>query len=168
MESGVASSNRSALLRDAARLQEAVQGLVRVLQFRDRDRACCYDLSVSQCYALEALVRVGPMTVTQLGDHLYLEKSTASRLAKGLLEKEIVRKRAPDADGRVVILQVTETGQRLARRVFNDLAQEYTELLEGFDPEVRSALPVLLDRLTARFSANASLPSNTCCERGVS
>jgi len=73
------------LLRDAATLQDALGELVRVLQFRDRDRACCYDLSVSQCHALEAFVREGPMTVTELGSHLYLEKSTASRLAKALL-----------------------------------------------------------------------------------
>jgi len=151
------------LIRDAARLQEALGGLIRVLQFRDRDRACCYDLSVSQCYALEALIQFGPMTVTQLGDHLFLEKSTASRLAKALLEKELFRKRAPQADGRVVILQVTESGHRLARKILNDLAEEYMDLLEQFEPEVRAALPVLLDRLTKNISSRTDPQSPTCC-----
>ena len=155
--------HRPTLLRDAARLHESVAELIRVLQFRDRDRACCYDLSVSQCHALEALIKHGPMTVTKLGDFLFLEKSTASRLAKALLEKELVRRRAPKTDGRIVILQVTETGQRLARKIHNDLAEEYRELLEEFDPEVRAALPKLLDRLTQTYTDRLDPQGITCC-----
>ena len=154
---------RPGLIRDAARLQESVADLIRVLQFRDRDRACCYDLSVSQCHALEALIKHGPMTVTRLGDFLYLEKSTASRLAKALLEKDLVRRRAPKSDGRIVILQVTETGQRLARKILNDLAEEYRELLEEFDPDVRAALPKLLDRLTQTYTTRMNPDGVSCC-----
>jgi MarR family transcriptional regulator, 2-MHQ and catechol-resistance regulon repressor len=123
--------------------------LMRVLRSRDRDRACCYDLSATQCHALQALVRRGPLTVNDLAAHLYLEKSTASRLAATLLDKELVRKRASRSDGRVVVLQVTEAGQRLSRRILNDLTVEYMELLKQIDPELRSALPHLLERLTS-------------------
>jgi hypothetical protein len=48
--------------RDAALLYEALSDLLRVYQFRDRDRICCHDISVTQCYALESLVREGPLT----------------------------------------------------------------------------------------------------------
>lgn len=152
-----------ALLRDAARLRESLAELIRVLQSRDRDRACCYDLSVSQCHALQALIQNGPMTVSKLGGHLYLEKSTASRLAKALLEKELVRRRAPRGDGRVVILQVTEAGRHLARKILNDLSEEYRGLLEQFEPEVRAALPVALDRLTQIFAARTGSEGVACC-----
>jgi DNA-binding MarR family transcriptional regulator len=155
---GTALSPGSSLLRESARLQNSLGELLRVLQYRDRDRACCYGLSVSQCHALEAFVREGPMTVTELGRRLYLEKSTASRLAKALLERDLVRRRAPKEDGRVVILQVTEGGQRLARRIVNDLADEYRDLLAGFDPEVRSALADLVDRLTDILSVRTLGP----------
>lgn len=150
------------LVRDAARLQQALGELIRVLQFRNRDRACCYDLSVSQCHAIQALIDRGPMTVTQLGDHLFLEKSTASRLARGLLKKELVRRRAPDADGRIVILQVTEAGHRLARKILRDLAQEHMDLLADFDPEVRTALPLLLDRLTESIISRSNNQHREC------
>ena len=163
MSSELRTLHRPSLIRDAARLQEALSELIKVLQFRDRGRACCYDLSVSQCHALQTLIQSGPMTVTQLGDHLYLEKSTASRLAKALLGKDLVRKRAPEADGRVVILQVTETGHRLARKILNDLAEEYMDLLERFEPEVRTALPILLDRLTQTISIREDPQDRTCC-----
>jgi len=154
---------QNTLVRDAARLQEALSGLIRLLQFRDRDRACCYGLSVSQCHALEALIQVGPMTVTQLGDHLYLEKSTASRLAKALLEKGLVRRRAPDADGRMVILQVTEAGHRMARKILKDLSEEYMDLLEEVDPYARAVLPQLIDRLSQTIARRTKSEDISCC-----
>ncbi len=155
--------HRPTLIRDAARLQESLAGLISVLQFRDRDRACCYDLSVSQCHALLILIQKGPMPVTHLGNHLCLEKSTASRLAKAMLKKELVRRRAPQDDGRIVILQVTEAGHRLARKILNDLAEEYMDLLEGFEPEVRRAIPLLLDRLTQTMTGRMNPRGSTCC-----
>ncbi len=156
-------SSPASLVREAARLQDALGELIRVLQFRDRDRACCYDLSVSQCHALQTLVREGPMTVTGLGDALYLEKSTASRLANKLLDEGLVRKRSPRSDGRVVILQVTEQGHRLSRKILNDMAQEYMDLLEEFDPAVRDALPRILERLTKNMAARAGSTGPGCC-----
>lgn len=155
--------HRPDLIRDASRLQASLSEFIRVIQFRDRDRACCYELSVSQCHALEALVKHGPMAVTELGEHLYLEKSTASRLAKALLQKELIRRRTLRGDGRRVILQVTETGQRLARKILNDLSEEYQQLLKDFDPEVRAALPDVLDRLTRTFVGRLDLQGITCC-----
>jgi len=163
MATTVNSFSRGHVMRDAARVQAALHELVRVLQFRDRDRACCYGLSVSQCHALQALVQAGPMTVTDLGSQLYLEKSTASRLAKSLLEKALIRRRAPRGDGRVVILQVTEAGQRLTRKILNDLAEEYMDLLEEFAPEVREALPTVLDRLSRVIAERTDGAGFTCC-----
>ena len=44
------------LRADAEHLSDALSELIRVTQFRDRDRACCYDISVSQCHALKGVV----------------------------------------------------------------------------------------------------------------
>ena len=72
------------LMRDAEELHEALNQLVRVYQFRDRDRICCYDVSVTKSYAVETLVRKGPMRMQALADELFLDKSTASRVINAL------------------------------------------------------------------------------------
>ena len=95
------------------------------------------------------------MTVTDLGDRLCLEKSTASRLAKGLLEKRLIRRRARETDGRVSILQLTEAGQRMGRRILNDLNEEYIGLLDTMDPDARKALPEILERLAKGIQRQA-------------
>ena len=68
------------LQADAEALQAAVADLVRVYQFRDRDRICCHDISVTQCHALETLVEHGPMRLGALAERLFLDKSTTSRV----------------------------------------------------------------------------------------
>lgn len=60
MKSALPRLDTSAIDADAEALHTAVADLVRVYQFRDRDRICCHDISVTQCYALEALVEHGP------------------------------------------------------------------------------------------------------------
>jgi len=44
------------LTRDARDLHRAVGDLVRIYQFRDRKSICYYNVSVTQCYALSAIV----------------------------------------------------------------------------------------------------------------
>ena len=100
------------LRNDAERLHEALGDLLRVYQFRDRDRICCHDLSVSQCYALEALVRHGPLTLNELASQLYLDKSTASRIVDGLEQKALLKRLTHPEDRRAVHLKATARGKR--------------------------------------------------------
>jgi MarR family 2-MHQ and catechol resistance regulon transcriptional repressor len=153
-----------ALERDAVALQMAVAGLVRVYQFRDRDRICCHDISVTQCYALEALIRRGPSGLNDLAAELYLDKSTASRVVATLERKKYVtRERHPD-DGRAVVLSASPAGRRLYERIRADLVTETRQLLEDFEPEVRKGAARLILRL-ARAAAERSgvAPGAGCC-----
>lgn len=148
---------------DAAALSEALGDLIRVVQFRDRDRACCYDVSVTQCYALKAATDQGPLTVNELAATLYLDKSTASRVAGGLEEKGYLRRERDAHDGRVIRLVATPEGRALCGRIEVDLAGEYAELLTDFDPEVRAAMTRLLGRLAASFAARVDASGGSCC-----
>src|ERR1700754_3464708 len=94
-----------ALERDARALYGALSDLIRVYQFRDRDRICCYDVSVSQCYALEEVVRQGGMSLNDLAARLYLDKSTASRVVDSLERKGYVARTPHPSDRRAVLLE---------------------------------------------------------------
>lgn len=153
-------SSRPSRLRTAVLLQESLRDLVRILRSRDRARASRHGLSATQSDALLLLSKAGPMTVTALGERLHLEKSTASRIVKGLLGIGLVRKRSPTSDERKVILQLTEQGLRLARKLLNDYAKEDVELLESLDPESRGRLPILLGELTGTLVALGRIRGN--------
>ena len=148
---------------DAEALHSALNELVRVYQFRDRDRICCHDVSVTQCYAIEALVRRGPSGLNDLAAELYLEKSTASRVVAALQRKGYVTRSAHPVDGRAIVLSVTAAGRRLHDRIRKDLVNEAKGLLQDFEPEVREGAARLLLRLARAAAARSGVTSSTCC-----
>lgn len=146
--------------RDAAALQAAVADLVRVYQFRDRDRICCHDISVTQCYALETLVEHGSMRLSALAERLFLDKSTTSRVVTALVKKGYVEQ-GPDAqDGRAIALSATRKGRGLCARITGDLVGQQRQLLQDLDPDVRAGVVQVLRRLAqaadARFRSGAT------------
>jgi len=151
------------LLTDAGHLSAALSELIRVIQFRDRDRACCYDISVSQCYALKRVVEAGPLTINELAAHLYLDKSTASRVANGLVDKGLVVRERDSEDGRVVRLLATCEGASVSSSIESDLTHEYAEMLSDFGPEVRAAITRLVARLGRSFTTRVEASGGSCC-----
>jgi MarR family transcriptional regulator, 2-MHQ and catechol-resistance regulon repressor len=141
----------------------ALSDLVRVYQFRDRDRICCHDISVTQCYALEALVRRGPSTLGQVAAELYLDKSTASRVIATLERKRYVRRASHPDDGRAVLLQATPAGRFLYDRINRGLIAEETELLRDFEPGVRAAAAEIIARLARAAAARSGLAPRAGC-----
>lgn len=151
-----------ALERDAEALYEAVSELVRAYQSLDRDRICCHDISISQCYALEAVARRGGLTLNELAAHLYLDKSTASRVVDALERKGYVERSAHPSDGRSLLLVATAAGQELYRKVRVGLLAEEQALLSGFDPEVRQSMTKLIARLSRAVVARVE-SGVSCC-----
>ena len=151
------------LAQDTESLYDALSDLVRVYQFRDRDRICCFDISVTQCYALEALARRGGMTLNDLAAHLYLDKSTASRVVDALERKGYVARTTHPQDRRSVLLEATEAGRALEGKIRASILAEEQELLAGFDPEVRQSMAQLLRQLARAAEARTAAGGGSCC-----
>ena len=153
--------------RDAADLQAAVADLVRVYQFRDRDRICCHDISVTQCYALETLVEHGPLRLGALAERLFLDKSTTSRVVATLVKKGYVEQGADAEDGRAIALSATRKGRSLCTRITDDLVDQQKQLLQDLDPDVRTGVVSVLRRLAqaadARFRAGTASENGAAC-----
>jgi DNA-binding MarR family transcriptional regulator len=138
----------AALERDAADLYGAMTELLRVYQFRDRDRVGYHDLTVTQCYVLEILIRRGALTLNELAAEMCLDKSTLSRVVAGLETKQAVKRTTNPQDGRSILLEATATGRRRYQRVEADLVAENAAVLSGFSADSRRQLVVLIEALT--------------------
>jgi DNA-binding MarR family transcriptional regulator len=136
------------LERDAEALHEALSSLVRLYQFRDRDQICCFDVSVPQCYGLDALVKEGPLTLGELAERLYLEKSTASRVVDALERKGYVTRSPHPGDRRALQLQATSAGRRLVERIRVSLVEDAKAVLQDLSPSFRREAAQFLARLT--------------------
>jgi DNA-binding MarR family transcriptional regulator len=153
----------AALHADAQAVHEALSDLVRVYQFRDRDRICCHDVSVTQCYALEALIRRGPITLGEVAAELYLDKSTASRVVGTLERKRYVTRSAHPTDGRAVLVKATAAGERLYAMIRKDLIEEEKALLRDFEPRARKAAAQIIARLARAAEARSGLGAGAVC-----
>ena len=155
--------DKTSLAADAGALSQAFSELIRVIQFRDRDRACCHGLTVSQCYGLKAVCEAGSMSVNELAGALYFEKSTASRLANGLEQAGLVERHRDPEDRRALQLIATAAGLEAYRAIETDLRNEYAALLEDFDPEVRSGVRKLVVSLTRVAASRVEAEGGSCC-----
>jgi MarR family transcriptional regulator, 2-MHQ and catechol-resistance regulon repressor len=153
------------LAGDTRSFYEALSELLRVYQFRDRDRICCHDVSITQCYALEALARERAMTLNDLASHLYLDKSTTSRVVDALERKGYVVRSEHPADGRALRLKITPTGRTLHGKILNDILAEEEALLAEFSPKVRRSMTQVLVRLAKSAEGRLSTCGSGCCTK---
>lgn len=162
-----------ALRDDAEALHEAVSALVRIYQYRDRDRICCHDISVTQCHALEALAEQGALRSQALATHLRLDKSTTTRVIDALVRKNYVSRRPDPDDARAVQLEISASGTALYVRIRAELVAQQAQLLADLDPAARRAAIGVIQRLAQaarqRFDGGVSVgevPASCCAPSG--
>jgi DNA-binding MarR family transcriptional regulator len=113
-------------------LSSLIQDYARFQQQRRRDTICRHGITLSQCYALEAIVGASSLTVTALADVLGLNKSSASRVAESLATLGLVTVQRPAHNARTKLVAATPAGAALTRRIHRDIEVEHRRLLRDF------------------------------------
>lgn len=152
----------SQLEADARELHESLDHLRRVYHFRDRQRICCYDLSVTQYYAIDVLVDLGEITLKKLSQELHLDKSTTSRLVDSLEVKGYVRRTIDPRDKRALRIMVTRKGINIYGKIELGSVAEVRKMLESIDPDVRHAAVRLFARLEKAASQRWGIERSEC------
>ena len=133
---------------DAAAVFDVMTELLRVYQFRDRDRVAARGLTVTQTYALEIVLRRREVTAKELARELALEKSTVSRLVEAMAEGGLVERADHPRDARSVLLRATPLGRRAYEGVRRDIVRENAEVLRGLTGAQRGTFIETLGRFT--------------------
>ena len=128
-------------------LYDSLQYLLGTFQSRDRERPCYFDVSISECHALETLLRRGPRTINELAAALRVDKSSASRTARSLEAKGYARRRTHPKDRRALQVEATPRGRALELRIRKGLVDRYDAAVRFLDAGVRRALPAALRAL---------------------
>jgi DNA-binding MarR family transcriptional regulator len=122
--------------------------LFKFLQCRDRDAMTSCELSVAQCYSLEAIGTQGQLTLNELADSLYITPSTASRTIEELVRKALVQRRQDPDDRRAVSLTLTAQGKALFEALRQHLIERQRGILEQIDPCSRRDVLMALQKLS--------------------
>jgi DNA-binding MarR family transcriptional regulator len=128
----------------ASELRFSVARLTRRLR-SERDPS--NPLSVAALSALGVLFREGEMTIGTLAAHERVQPPSMTRTVNCLVEEGYVARRANDADGRQVLIDLTDKGREilLADRRRRDvwLARRLRELTPDERDLLRQAAPIL-------------------------
>jgi len=158
-----ARTGKNDLDRDTRELYAALDELLRLYQFRDRDTICCHDISVTQCHALQTLMRRGASTLTELAGELMLDKSTTSRVVETLERKGYAQRAAHPRDARAMQIEATPRGRGLCLRIERELLEEEKAIMAKLDPGVRRAAIGALRDLVGLAAARAGRTASCCC-----
>jgi MarR family 2-MHQ and catechol resistance regulon transcriptional repressor len=135
------------LTEQAQQLHQALAQLVKHYQFRDRNDICCYGISVSQCYTLEALEEHGASSMQALATHLHLAVSTMTRVVDSLVAKRLVARRSDPRDRRVCQVTLTPSGAELLRRIQGELIAREQAVLTRIPAASRQHVIMALEEL---------------------
>ena len=137
----------SPIARDAEELSRALEDLARVYQLQDPRQTCSYGINLTECYALEAVSRDGPLTINEIAARLSVDKATASRAVQSLAQKGYARSRVHPEDSRALQVRATAAGERLYERIHAAGRALHRRILAEFAPDVRQAATLLLRRI---------------------
>jgi len=153
----------STLGRQAEALHQALNDLIQRYQFRNRNEICCFDVSVSQCNALEALAAHGKMSVGHLAKQLFLEVSTMSRVLDQLEKKGYIRRADHPDDDRAWLVTLTKRGLALLAKMKILIIAQEEEVLKQIPSASRShvirALRLLIDAVDHWRAASCCVPN---------
>jgi DNA-binding MarR family transcriptional regulator len=136
-----------------AQIRDASRRLVRELGFL-RPTLAQTDLSASAVHALVEIGARGSMTAAELCDILILEKSSASRMIRKLVEAGELAEGLSDRDARAKPLSLTRQGVSTLARIDAFARHQVLAALEKMQPEIGRGLPESLDSYAGALKAS--------------
>ena len=126
---------------DSHALQASVSAFVRGFGLLDRERTPCgLDLHVSEAHLVGDLSGEGPLGQKQISERLRLSKSTVSRMVSQLTDRGWVQREPDVADGRAVLVSLTDAGRNVADRLGRARARRFDDLLAAVPDDRRAVV----------------------------
>jgi DNA-binding MarR family transcriptional regulator len=109
-----------------------------------------FDLSVTQWRVMAALGRFAPLTASDVGQRIVMDKVAVSRAVAALMKRGLIERAADRRDRRRATLRLSARGRAMHSRIV-PLALAYEARLgEALSAEERVIFDTLSDRLFAR------------------
>ena len=112
-----------------------------------------HDLLPLDVHLLVICQEMGECTATQLAQLLPVDAARISRLVNGLVERDLLIRRRPRDDRRVVLLRLSPEGEELTAEVSRRMRDFYAGLTQGLTEEELQAFSAAALRIIANHEA---------------
>jgi len=134
-------------------LSALLRRLARLAALMERHEHGGINASASELFAMEEL-SASPLTQSELGTRLGLEKSTVSRLVSGLEAKGWVSRNRHLHNRRFSHVTLSQAGRDASHRAAADLQKRHTQVFAALSGQERAALAVGVAALTRILEEN--------------
>lgn len=108
-----------------------------------------FGLTVTQWRVMAALGRFAPLTASDVGQRIVMDKVAVSRAVAGLMKRGLIERATDRSDRRRASLKLSARGRTMHARIVH-LALAYEErLYKALGPDERRSFDALSDRLFA-------------------
>ncbi len=110
-------------------------------------------LTTREFAALHLLQTTGPLRVIDVGYLLHMDKSTTSRVVRGLLGRGLLDRTPHPTDGRAFLVELSTAGRGVLDEAVAHREFSLASVLGGWGPEARSGLLDALLRLREEWTS---------------
>lgn len=144
------SSQASPSEGQADRIQQAIYLIRKLMQagaYYTKELNKKYNVSAPQVACLSALLEGGPMALTQIAKRIMVNSSTLTGIIDRLEGKGLVARTRTSLDRRVITLELTEEGRKLAERAPPPIQMKMVEGLRQLEDPERERIIQALSKL---------------------
>lgn len=117
-----------------------------------------FDLTVTQWRVMAALGRFAPLTASEVGARIVMDKVAVSRAVGGLMKRRLVERATDKADRRRASLRLSAKGRTMHSRIVPIALAYEARLSEALTAKERLAFDALSERLFSRAEILKRLP----------
>jgi len=144
-------------IKESSCLRELIRELVRKLGILDKSEAACCGTTVSQCHAIVEVGRAKSISLNELAEILYLDKSTMSRTINNLVQAGLVERELHPEDRRYITIILTNEGEKAFHSIEVSMEEYFSEIFSSIPKEkqkqVLESIMLLVD----------AVKKNKCC-----
>jgi DNA-binding MarR family transcriptional regulator len=111
-----------------------------------------FDLSLNEWRLLALVQARSPSRAGDIADLLLMDKSQTSRIIKVLLKRGLIRNFPDPNDGRAIALELTQEGEVLYSRAFEEVMRNNERILEVLSVEEVQVFDIILTKLVSHSS----------------
>jgi DNA-binding MarR family transcriptional regulator len=109
-----------------------------------------FGLTVTQWRVMAALGRFAPLTASDVGQRIVMDKVAVSRAVAGLMKRDLVERATDRQDRRRGLLRLSVRGRAVHARIVPIALAYEAQLYEALGPAERRSFDALTDRLLVR------------------
>lgn len=129
------------------RILMALRHIMHYVDSYSRQLATEYQITGPQLVCLYAIVKNGPLTLSDLGKQVSLSMSTANGIVDRLEQKKLVRRERKHQDRRKVLITATEEGKDLSARAPLPLQGRLIKAISGMPELEQVSIALSLERI---------------------